>query len=333
MAVLAPSTQQVITTASAAAILQTNSQIVDFAFAGGLLPATQSAAVLRTVSPTVMSFGISGVSHTSHDGFQIESPGAGRTLGFDSLDAGVTLGIRVDASQAVNLPPDWLTLGLFGNYTNSEIDLDSNPAFRKLGLKNVGDATLNAGSGGGYVLLTNGGIYGLGVASGQFGEANPKDKYLGSTDFDTTGFASSIFGGVIVPVASATKVDFRVGLNYLDAEAENHVGFGNLRLSDARIDQFSGSVAARLFAVWQYERMVVRPFVQGGVDYRFHYENKIDIETVNFSFDEGRTTVFGRAGIDLDIGERSQVYVAFRADHNDDFDSIAGQAGLTIRLN
>jgi hypothetical protein len=130
-------------------------------------------------------------------------------------------------------------------------------------LKNVGDATLNAGSGGGYVLLTNGGIYGLGVASGQFGEADPKDKYLGSTDFDTTGFASSLFGGVIVPVASATKVDFRFGLNYLDAEAENHSGFGNLRLSDARIEQFSGSAAARLFWVWQYERMVVRPFPAG----------------------------------------------------------------------
>jgi hypothetical protein len=133
VAVLAPSTQQVITTASAAAMLQTNSQIVDFAFAGGLLPATQSAAVLRTVSPTVMSFGISGVSYTSHDGFEIESPGAGRTLGFDSLDAGVTLGIRMDASRAVNLPADWLTLGLFGNYTNSEVDVDSNPALRKLG--------------------------------------------------------------------------------------------------------------------------------------------------------------------------------------------------------
>jgi Autotransporter beta-domain len=333
LAVLAPSTQQIVTTASAAAIVQTNSQIVDFAFAGGLLPAIQSAAVLQSVSPTVMSFGISGVSHTSHNGFQIESPGAGRTLGFDSLDAGFTLGVRMDASRAVNLPPDWLTLGLFGNYTNSAVDVDSNPALRKLALKNVGDATLNAGSGGGYALLTNGAIYGLGIASGQWGEADPRDKYLGSTDFNTTDFASSIFGGVIVPVTSVTKVDFRVGLNYLDAEAENHSGFGNLRLSDGRIEQFSGSAAARLFAVWQYERMVVRPFVQGGVDYRFLYENKINIETVEFSFDEGRTTVFGRTGVDLDIGERSQVYFAFRADHNDDFDSIAGQAGLTIRLN
>ena len=58
----------------------------------------------------------------------------------------------------------------------------------------------------------------------------------------------------------------------------------------------------------------------GGVDYRFNYENKIVVETVNFSFDEGRTTIFGRAGIDVDIGERSQVYVALTVvDHNDDF--------------
>jgi hypothetical protein len=53
------------------------------------------------------------------------------------------------------------------------------------------------------------------------------------------------------------------------------------------------------------------------VDYRFHYENEIDIEAVDFSFDEGRTTLFGRVGIDFDIGDRSQVYIAFRADHND----------------
>jgi hypothetical protein len=54
---------------------------------------------------------------------------------------------------------------------------------------------------------------------------------------------------------------------------------------------------------------------------------------VKVSFDEGRTTVFGRAGVDFDIGNRSQLYFAVRGDHNEDFDTIAGQAGLTIRLN
>ena len=77
----------------------------------------------------------------------------------------------------------------------------------------------------------------------------------------------------------------------------------------------------------------MRPFVQGGVDYRFHYENEIEVENVKFSFDEGPTTLFGRVGMDFDIGDRAQAYVAFRGDHNEDFDTLAGQVGFTVKLN
>ena len=331
--VQAPTSQQIILNASSAATLQSNLQVADFALSGGLLPPTQSPAVLQTLSPTLTSFGISGVSHTSHDGFQIEGPIGGRTLGFDSLDVGVTLGFRVDASKALTLPADTLTLGIFGNYTNSDIDVDSSQAFRELGLTNVGDATLNNGSVGGYVLLTNGAFYGLGLASGEFGEASVDDGPFRSSNFDTSGFASSLLGGALVSLGPLTKIDFRGGLNCLTANAESHVGFGDLRFSDGEIDQFSGAFSARLFATWEYGRTVVRPFVQGGVDYRFHYDNHVEIEGVKFSFDEGLATVFGRAGVDFDIGNRSQLYFAVRADHNEDFDTVAGQAGLTIRLN
>jgi len=339
-AVQGPAAQQVIANAAAASNLQTSRQVVDFALSGilveGLVSPSQSAAVLRAVSPSVTSFGISGVSHTSHDGFVVETPhtAIGRTPGFDSLDAGITLGVRVDASKAVNLPTDSLTVGLFGNYTNSDIDVDSNAVLREFGFKNAGDATLNSGSGGGYGLLTNGKIYGLALASGEFGRATVNDGVLNSrTDFDTSGFASALFGGVVLPAGARAKLDLRGGLNYLTARAEDHTGFGDIRFSDGRIDQFSGTLSARLFAALNYGRTVVRPFVQGGVDYRFHYENEIDIEAVDFSFDEGRTTLFGRVGIDFDIGDRSQVYLAFRADHNEDFDTVAGQAGLTFKLN
>ena len=331
--VQAPTPQQIILNASSAATLQSNLQVADFALSGGLLPPTQSPAVLQTLSPTLTSFGISGVSHTSHDGFQIEGPIGGRTLGFDSLDIGVTLGFRVDASKALTLPADTLTLGVFGNYTNSDIDVDSSQAFRELGLTNVGDATLNNGSVGGYLLLTNGAFYGLGLASGEFGEARVDDGPFQSSNFDTSGFASSLLGGALLSLGPLTKIDFRGGLNYLTANAESHVGFGDLRFSDGEIDQFSGAFSARLFATWEYGRTVVRPFVQGGVDYRFHYDNHVEIEGVKFSFDEGLATVFGRAGVDFDIGNRSQLYFAVRADHNEDFDTVAGQAGLTIRLN
>ena len=110
-------------------------------------------------------------------------------------------------------------------------------------------------------------------------------------------------------------------------------GLGDLQFSDGRIEEFSGTLSARLFSIWNCGRTVIRPIAQGGVDYRFHYENEVDIEGVKFTFDEGRATIFGRAGIDLDLNNRSQVYFALRADHNDDFDTVAGQAGLTIRLN
>jgi outer membrane autotransporter protein len=139
--------------------------------------------------------------------------------------------------------------------------------------------------------------------------------------------------GAILPLGGLTKIDLRGGLNYLTANAENHSGFGGLRYSDGEIDQFSGVISAHLFTSWNCGPTVVRPFVQGGVDYRFHYENEIRIDDQKVSFEEGRTTVFGRAGVDFDIGNRSQVYFAIRGDHNDDFDTIAGQAGLTIRLN
>jgi len=37
--------------------------------------------------------------------------------------------------------------------------------------------------------------------------------------------------------------------------------------------------------------------------------------------------------MDFDVGDYLQAYLAFRADHNEDFDTIAGQLGLTVRLN
>ena len=340
LAIQSPATQQAIANAAAASSARTSSQIADFALSSvvldGLIAASASGAVLRTISPTVTTFGISGVSQTSHDGFEMQIGGAslGRTLGFDSLDAGVTLGVRIDASRAFNLPPDFLTLGAFGNYTNSDIDFDSDPPLRAFGFRNAGDATLDNGSAGGFALLSDGTVYGLAIASGQFGTAEVENAFGGGhSDFDTSGFVSSVYAGAIIPAGPRARIDFRTGLNYLTARADDYIGVGGIGLSDGKLDEFSGMMSARLFTSWDYGRTVIRPFVQAGVDYRFDYENEIDVETVNISFIEGKTTVFGRLGVDFDIGERSQFYVAVRGDHNDDFDTLSGQAGLTFKLN
>ena len=332
--------QQVATNVLASTALQTTQQITDFALSSAVFDSPfltpVSPAVVRTVAPTVATFGISGVSHTSHDGFEVRSPGggAGRSVEFDSLDAGITLGVRFDASRAVNWSKDTLTIGLFGNYTNSDIDLDSNRILRDVGITRAGDASLNSGSGGGYAVLTSGRVYGLVLGSGEFGNASARDALLDShSDFDVSGFSSSAATGVVLQTGPRTKLDLRGGLNYLNATADRHTDSAGIAFGEGELDQFSGTLSARLFGAWDYGYTVVRPFLQGGVDYRFHYENEIVVENVKFEFDEGRTTLFARVGTDFDVGDYVQAYLAFRADHNEDFDTVAGQLGLTIKLN
>ena len=117
LALQGPAAQQVVTNAVALANVQTNRQITDFALSNavvdGLVPASDTAAVLRTISPVVKSFAISGVSH-GNNGCVVKSPRTinVRTPEFDSLDAGITLGMRFDASKALNLPVNSLTVGI-----------------------------------------------------------------------------------------------------------------------------------------------------------------------------------------------------------------------------
>ena len=310
--------QQVVTNMLASTTLQTTQQITDFALSGAVFDSPfltpVSPAVVRSVAPTVATFGISGVSHTSHDGFEVRSPGggAGRSVEFDSLDAGITLGVRFDASRAVNWSKDTLTIGLFGNYTNSDIDLDSNRILRDVGITRAGDASLNSGSGGGYAVLTNGRAYGLVLGSGEFGNASAKDALLNShADFDVSGFSSSAATGLVLQTGPRTKVDLRGGLNYLNSTADKHTDSVGIAFGEGELDEFSGTLSARLFGAWAHGNTVVRPFLQGGVDYRFHYQNEIVVENVKFEFDEGPTTLFGRVGMDFDVGDYVQVLFGF----------------------
>ena len=213
--------------------------------------------------------------------------------------------------------------------------LDSSRTLRNLGITDAGDASLNSGSGGGYALLTNGALYALAIGSGQFGRASANDAVLNSHgSFDTSGFSTSLLSGVVVPAWANAKLDLRGGLNYLTTTADNHTNSAGVSFGEGHINEFTGDVSARLFTAMRYSNnTIVRPFLQGGVDYRFDYENEIEVENVRFSLDEGRTTLFGRLGLDFDYKDCVQAYLALRGDHNEDFDTVSGQLGLTIKLN
>ena len=331
-----PTYNQAIVSAAASNTVFTNQQIADFALSSiTVLPPAQTAAALRVISPTVSTFGVSGVAKMDHDGFSFRSPfGSGRTASFESFDVGGTLGMRFDASRAANLPRDSLSFGVFGNYTNSEVDFDLDPALRVSGLRGGGEASLDNGSAGMFGLLSNGKVYGLAIASGQFGSATVKDPLLeGRSKFDTSGFAGSLLAGTVIPVARTTKFDLRGGLNFLNARAEEHRSTNGLRFGEGEIEAFSGMASVRVFQTWLHGQSVIRPFAQIGIDQRFDYENQVRVGGVDFSFDEGDTTLFGRVGVDMDVADRVQAFAALRGDHNEDFDIGSAQIGFTLQLN
>ena len=180
-------------------------------------------------------------------------------------------------------------------------------------------------------MVTDGRYYGLVTVTGTFGSPEAENALLPATaETNTFGFAASAMSGVLVPVGGA-KLDLRGGLNYLHASSDDFTDSVGSRFTDARMEEFSGTLSARLFSVVRVDEYNVRPFVQGGVNHRFHYENEITVDNATFAFDDADTSIFGRVGIDFDVDKNIQGYLAVRGDASEDFTAIAAQVGVTFR--
>jgi outer membrane autotransporter protein len=73
--------------------------------------------------------------------------------------------------------------------------------------------------------------------------------------------------------------------------------------------------------------------VQTGLSHRFHYENELNIDGESFSFDEADSSVFARAGLDFNVDNSTQAYLAIRGDASEDYRSVEGQVGVTFKLD
>ena len=301
-------------------------------------PASAAAALgpFSASSPGSASsmFMVSGYKHLSHDGYTVSSafaPATGKGPEFDENDYGLTLGTRFDGSDVFGAQKGSVTFGVLGNYTHTDIDVGGLPGFPGSGKS--GSVKIDSWSAGGYGIVTDGSRYGLVTVTGTFGSPSTDNALLPATaDYSTFGFAASAMSGVLVPVGGA-KLDLRGGLNYLHASSDDFTDSIGSHYTDAHMEEFSGSVSARLFSVVRVEEYSVRPFIQGGVNQRFHYENEITIDNATFHFDDADTSVFARAGIDFDVDKAIQAFLSVRGDASEDMRAIAAQIGFTIKLD
>ncbi len=277
-------------------------------------------------------FMVSGYKHLSHDGYSVASdfnPALGKTPGFEEDDYGLTLGTRFDGSDVFGVEKGTVVFGVLGNYTHTDIDVNSLNLPGKL--KN-GSASIDSWSAGGYGLVTDGVRYGLVTVTGTFGSPEIENALSAKADFATFGLAASAVSGVLVPVGSA-KLDLRGGLSYLHASSDDYTDSLGSHFTDGRLEELSGNLSVRLFGVVRAESYTVRPFIQGGVNQRFHYENEITVDNATFNFDDADTSIFGRAGIDFDVNTSIQAYLSVRGDASEDLAAIAAQVGVTFKLD
>jgi hypothetical protein len=303
-----------------------NSNLMDQIVSVGPGGSPGSSGILATTTP----FMISGVSRTQHDGFGIDSKFAdGRAPGFDATSYGFTPAVRWDASGLFGLPKGKVAMGVFGNYTHSDIDIKTSDI---LGLANKLRA--DNWSAGGFAMATTGKIYVSGVVMGSFGSADAVGQLLDTGHkIDTSGFSSAVTAGLLVPVSGNTKLDFSAKLNYTDSTTDNFTDRLNYSYTDSRVADLDGTLAAKLFTVIPDQNQTWRPFIQGGVTQRFFNTNEIKVEGYKFAFTDDNTTYFGRGGVDLEMGHSLQGFVAVRGDLNSDVSVVSGQAGLTWKLN
>jgi hypothetical protein len=327
---------QTVTTAGFLASALTQ-DIISAALDGDITPDSGAVSPITVAVTGAQSsqFMVSGYKALSHDGFSVTSSlaqASGTTPGFDEENYGLTIGTRFDGSQLFSAPAGSVTLGVIANYTHTDIDVGAPSGFPDLP---GGTADVDSWSLGTYGLVTDGQRYGLLTVTGTYGTPETSTTIVQpiSAEFTNFGLATSAMAGVLVPVGADAKLDLRGGLNYVYAQSEDFEDSLGTSFTDGRMEEFSGTVSARLFSVLRSADYTIRPFVQGGLNHRLHYENELKIESETFAFDDADTSVFARAGIDFDVDQSTQAYVAVRGDASEDFEAIAAQVGVTFKLD
>jgi hypothetical protein len=336
---------QVLATTTNVAVLSPVQQLIDHQTSTGTgsLDRTETVVSGSTAfAPTPVSnlwmWNAVNIGTTKHDGFQFKAGSGdgqitGSTLGVRSVDRSETPGLLWDASTLAGLRPGTLHFGLSAGISESDLDAAGSAA-KDLGVDGATTARLRSWSAGAFALLTMPSWYAGVAAGGSWGKAEITNPVTGAeSDFDGSSVTSALFLGKVVPLTGDVRLDLRGTLGYQHSVGDAHEDAIGFSYGEQTIESFDGSLSARLFGVVRTGSVTLRPYVQAGVAHRFHYENAVQIQGVDFAFEDADTSVFAAGGIDLEITQTLQVSVGARYDHSADFDSVVGRFGVIMKLN
>lgn len=276
---------------------------------------------------------------TSHGGFKYQAQYGdtvvtGSTLPIRASDRAELPGLIWDATSEAGLKSGTLHLALVGGVAESDLDIEGDATLRSLGVTDAGRASLRSWSVGGFALLTTRTWYAGSAIGGSWGSSEGENFVTGTTsDYDLSCFTSALFVGSILPVTDSIRFDVRGTLGYQRTVGEAHEDSIGIDYSDHIIEAANGSLSVRLFGVVREGYVTARPYLQGGLAHRLHYDNALQIAGVGFTFTDADTSVFAAGGLDFEIDRTLQLSLGVRHDHSPDFDSLSGRVGVLISIN
>lgn len=273
-------------------------------------------------------FTVSGISRMRHDGFTISTPDKSfKSSAFESIAYGLTVGTRWDASKQFDLTANKLIFGAFGNGSLTDLSVGGDDDLL------VGNGQVTSFTAGGYSLYNAQPFYLLGIASYSWAwsDMDGNGDY-GDMSVQSDGYLLSGNIGALLPMGQAS-LDLRVGTTFSEGFVANYTDGNGAFYSDAELREVNGSASAKLVFTEKFEQMTLRPFVQAGVNQRLDQTNEVVIDGIAHNFDDADFSVFGRVGIDINHTDQIQSYFAMRGEKSEDREEIAGQLGLTFKLD
>jgi outer membrane autotransporter protein len=135
-----------------------------------------------------------------------------------------------------------------------------------------------------------------------------------------------------VPLPRDLRLDVRGTLGYHRTQGDAHDDTLGIAYGEHVLEHLSGTLSARLFTVIPAGVHTLRPYLQAGVMHRFYYANDVNIQGVDFSFEDADTSLFTAGGIDVEISDWLQLSAGIRQDHSPDYDYLSGRFGVLLKL-
>lgn len=278
-------------------------------------------------------------AHTEGDGSRFTGSGggvsfSGSTLGFSADECSILGSVQFDFTESNLLGEGTrFIVGLFGGYTNLDVDFDRSPFEIAAGVAGT-SGNNESGIVGGYATIARDGYYGVVSTGFMFGQTSIDERIRGAHgEYDTSAYSVSGTVGKLIPITDTVRLDLRGGLQYVNHDGDAFTdSIGNV-FGRSKVSYWQGQVSAGLSRTIVVDSMTFQPYVRTALATDFDYESTASVNGFSYDFDSGNDyTLTFAGGVLANVSKQVQISGEVSFDHSEDEDSFGGKFGVKFQF-